>query len=80
MVDAVKFVRKVAQTEPFASIVEAEELPAPEVWDSDEALYGETVVSRTRRLQADRLLLDYVRKNTSSSYRKSRQRLMRSSL
>ncbi|GJE88963.1 GMC oxidoreductase [Phanerochaete sordida] len=38
MVDSVKFIRKVAQTEPFGSIIEREELPGPDV-QTDEQIY-----------------------------------------
>ncbi|GJE92683.1 GMC oxidoreductase [Phanerochaete sordida] len=38
LVDGVKFIRRVAQTAPFAAIVEREELPGPDV-QTDEQLY-----------------------------------------
>ena len=46
MVDTMKFIRKVVQTEPFSKIVEREELPGPDV-QTDEQLYGASVASLT---------------------------------
>ena len=42
IVDTLKFIRKVVQTEPFSKIVEQEELPGLDV-QTDEQLYGVSI-------------------------------------
>lgn len=67
MMEAFKFVRRVAQTPPFADLVEAEDAPGLEVQD-DEQIEGK-LESLPAGAHPDQLVLEYVKTAIFSAFR-----------